>query len=318
MRSLITALILLMALPAAASASSLSGVLGGLSWGDSPEQLLAQQRQRLMDEYRQRISDVDDPLEIDRIRRGYDERLEGIANSHEEFTSPQTGYEVSVLAGEIRGAAGYSLITVRGRGVEEYYVFRNGALVKLIQSFDVIQLDYIGFDPFVDELVDALGSPADVEDTRDDIGRRTTLRAVWNDGTTRLRVENRARMYNAYLLVFGDASVEDEFVRQEEVTGPAARRSTRGAGAIMQRINSEERQDYGDPSVVDQIIGTTPGDVRTMLRADEREAAERAEREARERESAMDDEDELEEGERRARPRRTTPRPETREEETFY
>lgn len=303
---------------ASASAGELSAVLGGLSWGDSPHALLDARRAMLMDEYRQRIEGLDDPLQIDRVRRTLDERFDAIANSHEHLEAAQTGFEVSVLAGEVRGAAGYSLITVRNRDNVEYFIFREGALVKLVQSFDLARLDFLGFDPFIDQLADVLGPPDEVEHRVDDIGRRLVLRAQWTDGVTRLRVENRAQLYNAYTLVFTDATREDSFVPPEQLSGPGARRGGGRVGNIMQSIEAQpEGGPSGDPGVVDRIIGRGTEDVRTVLRADEREAAEREARRQQEAEEAEEEQEAEEEGE--ARPRqRTRPRPAEREGETFY
>lgn len=283
-------LLILFLTPLSASAGQLSAVLGDLDWGMSSDEVLDDQRERLLIEYRTQVEGLSDPLEIDGIRRRLDDRFDQIRATHEVLETSPTGYEASILGTEVRAGAGLSVLTARIDDLPHYWIFRDDRLEKLIVGFDVASLDHISFEGFLDRMAQLFGNPEESEVERDHLGRNMMVRAIWQDERTRLRVEDRRNLFQTYALVYSDASRPDAFVRHEE---QRASRGTGRASGIMQRLSEEGESGTpsGGGSAADGIIGSST-DIQLRLRQDEREAEEREAREAEEEEEARREEEE--------------------------
>ncbi len=150
---------LALAAPAHAQSTELSSALGNLSWGDAPSDLLADRRAQIMDDYRVAIRGLRDPIEIDRHRARADDRYEEVADSLESFPELRTGYEVSVIRGEIAGAHDQSMVSVREDLTTLYYVFTGEELTKLMVVYRLEDLDWVGFEGFIERLEQLFGRP---------------------------------------------------------------------------------------------------------------------------------------------------------------
>lgn len=309
MRRLVLLALLLLALfvPAAASATDLSAVLGDLRWGDSSEAVIQAERERILADYRTSIAGLNDPLEIDRIRRASDERVEAVRRSVEAMDAARTGYEVSVIGGEVRGASGQALMMLRDGVTTRYLLFENDRLAKYMVVYDQASLDFIGFEGFIERLGQLFGPPSSSDYEANDIGVRMLVRVLWEDGVTRLRVVDRSRMFASYLLVYSDASRPDE-VHDVGATTRATRPSGgRNLGDMVRRLESDgvsSSRDHED--VVDQITGRTV--TVDLTRGLVPAAADEESESSGERRSALDEDDELEDRERRSRPSRSNTR----------
>lgn len=305
---------LLLAAPAGAQ-SPFSVALDGASWGDSMETVLAIHHDRILAEYRTSIAGVRDPIQIDRMRRESDERYRAIADSAETFDGARTGYEVSVIQDEVRVGAGQSMFAVRDEYSINYFVFADDALAKVIVTFDQASLDFLGFEAFVGRLEAALGGPESTDWRVDDIGVRHMTRAVWSDGTTRVRAEDKSRMFASYLVVYTDASRDEapvaEGTRPHQVVNRPE--GTRDIGSLIRRMDGESTGARDNSAAVDQILGA-PTEVELRLRSDAEVLADR-EAEAAAQGSALDEDEELEDVDQVERPRRSST-PDERPEET--
>jgi hypothetical protein len=287
-----------------AFATELGSVLGALQWGDTPERVLDVERERVLEDYRIRIAGLNDPLEIDRIRRQSDEQVEGLRASLEPFDGARTGYEVSVIAGEIRPGAEQSMMTIRDGVTTRYLVFSTGRLSKYMVVYDQASLDYVGFEGFIERLGQLFGPPGSSDFEANDIGVRRLVRALWTDGQTRLRVVDRSGMFASYLLVYSDATLADD-VHDVTATVRANRPSGgRNIGDMVRRLETEGAGSSGEQEdVVDRITGreivvdTTRGLVPTTAASDEDSDAPRT--------TALDDDEDLETIERQVRPSRS-------------
>lgn len=290
------------AVPASAQ-SAFSAALGDVSWGESMETVLASHHEDILEEYRTEIAGMRDPIEIDRMRRVADERYAAIAGSATTFDGDRTGYEVSVIQNEVAAGEGQSMFAVRDQWSTNYYVFDDDRLVKLVTTYDQASLNFIGFEAFVSRLEAALGSPESTDWRVDDIGVRHMMRAVWSDGETRVRAEDKSRMFASYLVVYADAGyVEtDDEVDQDAIGEVNRPEGTRDIGSLIRRMDNESAGLRDNSEAVDEILGTTT-EVELRLRSDEEVMADRAEDETEG--SALDDDEDLEDVEQVARPRR--------------
>lgn len=290
--------------PALAQSNELSGVLGNLSWGASPSELLEDRRAQIMDDYRVAIRGLRDPIEIDRHRGLADDRYEEVADSLETFPDLRTGYEVSVIRGEIAGERGQSLVTVREDLTTLYYVFTDERLTKLMVVYRLEDLDWVGFEGFVERLEQLFGSPDESEYAEDDIGRRMLEHVAWTDGETTLRVVDRSQMFSSYLLVYADATVEDIRVDVDELTEVTRPTSGRDVGAMMRRLQSDQTDEEVSADVVDDILGER---TEVELRIRDEDTVDPAAMQDGEDDSALDEDEDLETVERLERPSRTAP-----------
>jgi hypothetical protein len=289
-----------------AQSTSLAAALEDISWGDSAEDVLAVYAERERQAYLLRIEGMNDPLEIDRLRREADALVARIANSRESFDITQTGYEVSAIRGEVVGTRGQSMVSVRQGDTSRYYVFTDNRLVKYMEIFDIAALGYVAFEGFVERLGQVLGRPESSDYQEDDIGVRKLVRAAWSDGDTRLRVEDRSSMFAAYLLVYTDASVTELTVNPEEVARAMAPAGRSSISDMLARASADsETRTAANRDVVDDIIGQ-----RTVIELDN--SSEEAAALADSGPSALDDTEVFEDAPRMVRERRaapTSPRP---------
>jgi hypothetical protein len=252
----LAASMLLPAAPVSAQSATLNGALEEASWGDTSAEVIGYYRERERQAYLARIEGLNDPLEIDRLRREADAAVSRVSSSLEAFDSTQTGYEVSVIRGEIVGGQGQSMVSVRPESGSRFYIFTNDSLRKFVEVYDIAALGYIGFEAFVERLGQVLGRPESSDFEQDDLGIRRLVRASWSDGQTRLRVEDRSRMFSAYLLVYTDTSVQELTVDPAAVAqaiSPAGRTSV---GDLLRRASAEsEDRTVANRNVVDDIIG---------------------------------------------------------------
>lgn len=306
---------LVLAAPANAQ-STYSSELGSAEWGQSMAEVLQQFEDRILDEYRTEIAGVRDPIEVDRMRRQADERYAAIEDSAVTFDRARTGYEVSVIQNEIRVGAGLSMFTARDDYSTDYYVFADDRLVKLVVTYDQASLNFLGFEAFVERLEAALGGPESTDWRVDDIGVRHMTRAVWSDGTTRVRAEDKSRMFASYLVVYSDADYDDAVPTDGEgvAAGGAVHRpsTTRDIGSLIRQMDSESEGLRDNSDAVDQILGTTT-EVDLQLRSDEEAIAEREAAEAEG--NALEEDEELEDVEQVERPTRPSRSADEEEEE---
>lgn len=303
LRALVACAMCAVLAPQAHAQSALSEELGGLSWGASMDEVLSLKRDEIMEAYRTEIAGLRDPIEIDRLRRVADAEYTTIEDSVRVFDQARTGYEVSVIQDEVSGAAGQSMLSVREEWSTHYYVFQNDGLAKLVVTYDQASLNFLGFEAFVERLEAVFGGPESTDWRVDDIGVRHMTRATWEDGDTRVRIEDKSRMFASYLLVYSDAAhVEPE--RVDPGTAASGNRPTtsRNIGSLIRRMDEETEGTRDNSAVVDSIIGSST-EVELRLRVDEGEVAEIGTSEGG---SALDDDEVLEDAERLERRSRSS------------
>jgi hypothetical protein len=293
---------------AQAQSADLTSILDTLRWGASAQEVLDYHREQERQAYRARIESISDPLMVDRLSRESDQVVQRIADSHETFSEFRTGYEVSVIRGEVVGDRGMSMLTVRQPSGNLYFIFHEDRLAKLILVMDQASQGYIGFEGFVERLAQALGRPENSESTVDELGIRRMQRASWSDGTTRLRVEDRTAMFSAYLLVYTDLAVEEIRIDAHEMA--EAMRPTGARNSVSELVRrSSEAAPRGDrnENIVDAIVGPRPSGLSLGSRSTADSAADDAPPTSGV--SALVDEEVLEDAPRLVRERRPAAAP---------
>jgi hypothetical protein len=230
----------------------LSAILQGLSWGSSHQEVLAHYRARFLEDYQAEIAGTRDPLEIDRIRRGHDQRYQRVVDSYESFDGARTGYEVSVLGGEVAAGNNESMLTVRTDNAILYYAFSNDQLFKIVVAYNSTYLGGLEFESFLEQVEARYGSPDRTEVDETPTGVRYLARATWGDGVTRLRVENRSNVFGTFVMVFTEPRLEDATVATRTSSGDARR----GVYVSEQvRMLEQRRSDRSNRDIADEIIG---------------------------------------------------------------
>ena len=254
-------------------------LLGTLVWGQSVEEVLNAQRERLLQEYRVEVAGLGDPLEIDRVRRRFDDRYERMAASLETLDGPRSGYEVSAFGGEVAAGQGLQILAARWPEGTTYFVFRDGQLARRVILLETARLPDTTFDELIDAMEAQLGGAAEREHLVDEIGRRTVVRATWQDEASTFRMDNREWRFQTIVLVLTDRAWAnapqtplESLQRRRGAGGDAA---SSGSGArpsaadLLQRSRPSDVAERGD--LLDEMLGIEV-EVTTRLREDESEA----------------------------------------------
>ena len=292
----------------------LARILQGLSWGTGHQEVLDHYRAEYLTDYRADIAGMRDTLRIDEIRRFHNERFVRAQESHEVFSGTRTGYEASVLGGEVAPGNDESLLTVRTDNAQLYYVFASDRLFKVAVAYNSSYLGGLSFEAFLEQVERRYGPALSTEMGETATGVRYLARARWEEDNTRLRIENQSNLFGTFIMVFTSTELEERVVRLRgsQTTGPSG-------GVVVSDLvgglgSGTRSTDHGD--IADQIIGAptevqlhvpeaAPVDL-TVLEpetavateeGEEGEAEEGAEEEETTRPRSRDDEEEEEEEE---------------------
>ncbi|MBN1947242.1 MAG: hypothetical protein JW797_16340 [Bradymonadales bacterium] len=200
--------------PLDSESGDLSVVLQGLEWGNSHEQVIAHFEQQSRSDFRAEIAGVRDPMRVDEIRRQHEERVNRIRDSYQVFDQPRTGYEVSVLGGEVHGGVGESMLTARTDNAQLYYLFTDDQLFKVVVAYNSAYLGGLEFESFLDQVERRYGPPNSTEMGETPLGIRYLARALWQDELARLRIENRSDLFGTFIMVFSHITLEDRVLQR--------------------------------------------------------------------------------------------------------
>lgn len=187
-----------------------SPLMGKAAWGATPAEVLADYREQMMARFRQASAGVADSLRVEELRKDVDASLKRAAESLAPLESERTGYEVSVIGGEVFGQKGMSMITVRPTasltGNFHYVVFSEGRLSKVLIPYGLVSIDYMSMEQFMAVQSEKFGPPDTTDFRKDDNGVKLLHEAVWSDGVTRIRLLERRADLQSHLVVLEDAT----------------------------------------------------------------------------------------------------------------
>jgi hypothetical protein len=238
--------------------NQLARILRGVAWGSDHTSVLAHFRREMLDEYRAAIAGMRDPIRIDEIRREHEARYQRVEESYEVFDGTRTGYEVSVLGGEVAAGNDESMLTMRTDNASLYYLFIADSLYKVVVAYNSAYLGGLEFDAFLDQVERRYGPAQRTETAETSAGLRYLARAEWEEGDTRLRVVNRSNLFGTYIMVFTHDVLED---RVTQLRGGELRASDESGVALSPlvrqlREGSVNPAPSGRSDIADQIIGS--------------------------------------------------------------
>lgn len=242
-----------------AFAQSIESLKQGLTWGMSRDDVADHYKNELLKDYREQIRGSRDIVKNDRLRKKVDDDYKKFKSTWITFDGARTGYESSTIANEIFGDAELAMLIRADADNPTYYIFKERALAKIVIATNVAALDFMPFHVFVETLSGRFGKPEHVDTELDDIGVKQDIRARWVEGGDRLRVENRDRVYNTYLMVLTDAT-KDDFLRGTNL-------SDQSGGSMDSIFEAAAADSQSRDNIVDQLTNST-SDVQIRLRSD--------------------------------------------------
>jgi len=184
--------------------------IGQVAWSATPAEVLADYREQMMTRFRKASAGNADPVRVEELRKEVDASIKRASESLEALDGERTGYEVSVIGGEVLGQRGLSMMTIRPTasltGNFHYMVFSEGRLSKVLIPYGIVALDYMPLEPFMAAQSEKFGPPDTTEFRYDDNGVKLLHAAVWSDGVTRIRLLERRADLQSHLIVLEDAT----------------------------------------------------------------------------------------------------------------
>jgi len=232
--------------------SRLAGIIHPLDWGASHDEVFGKLKTELDDQYRDEMK-TSDTIKIDRLIRKKAEELKLIRKSLVRFDGQRTGYETSLLSGEVLPRENESLIRVDDRRAQRYYIFRNEKLWKVVVTYNVSSMG--AFADFIGQVRTKYQNPKKASFS-DDTGERRMTAVTWEDDHTRLVVEDRSDFYSSYVMKFVQVGTGTE-LETARANRPKARRTAAEGRAegMMADIFDGGDNGAGD-DLVDAITGS--------------------------------------------------------------
>lgn len=231
--------------------SKYAGIIHPLDWGASSHDVFGKLKSELDDRYRDQMK-TSDTIKIDQLIRQKADELQRIKDSLVRFDGQRTGYETSLVAGEIVPREGESLVRVDDRVAQRYYIFRNDQIWKVVVTYNVSTMG--SFDDFVAAVRGKYGNPKKASFS-DDGGERRITAVTWQDEHTRMVVEDQSEFYSSYVMKFVQVGRGTE-LEQARANRPKTRKTAADSRAegLMADIFEEDASGAQD-DLVDQITG---------------------------------------------------------------
>ena len=160
--------------------------LRGVPFGKNLRAFLSYAKESTQGLYHQRIQQTPERNERDQLRLEAAERVQRIQESHIAFAGQNTGYNVSVVAGDFAHNSGESMIIAKTGRLQDYFFFQGGRLWKLVTSDPNVR----EFSSLLVKLTTIYGPPSIVQ-YADPKNRHSPYKAVWNSDDIRLEAESR-------------------------------------------------------------------------------------------------------------------------------
>lgn len=200
---------------------------------------------RISEEYRPLIKNEKSAVKRDQLKREVPEKIQAVKNTYTAFSGAQTGYDISVLAGEFRKGGGDALMK---EGTDRYYLFADDRVWKVVTTIEP-QTD---FPTYALKLTTAIGGPEAME-FRDVGGYRPPLRVRWKLEDRVVELADRRAEFGCYTLIVAKADL------WKERAGDRA--NIQSGGGVSQKVQDITGQGTGGGEVsdiVDQILQNQP------------------------------------------------------------
>lgn len=228
----------------------ISAILKTLDWGASSPAVFTQLEAEVEARYEKKLDKVD-VLVVDKIMKEQRAEKAAIRKGLVRFAGANTGYEASLIADDFTTNNGESAVRVDDGPAQRYYFFKDEQLYKVLVVYSTNVARQTKFPDFVRKAAGKYGQPAE---TRKDKEGKALVSAIWRDGMTELRVEDRS-LFGTYTMAFIQLGrgVEIEAERTPTADGAQPIVSAQSEGMIADIMGDGEG---AGADVVDRLTGT--------------------------------------------------------------
>lgn len=110
-------------------------IMGEISWGMSPKQVVKVLSKRIRDVSLSRIKKIKGVIEQDRVMQKTQNKIERLRRSYVKFNGRITGWDLSPIGPEFRHKSDESMLVNQEETSRDYYFFINGRLWKWYREF---------------------------------------------------------------------------------------------------------------------------------------------------------------------------------------
>lgn len=238
----------------------LAAVLGDISWGERKDEVIQKMRNAMLAKLREDPKLRSDRTLMQQEHRGVLERVKAIEDSYIELKGQRSGFEVSVITGEFVQNNGEALLRVRDDVAQRFYFFIDGQFYRMVVAYNPDYLAKVGFEAFVLQTARRYGKPAATEygSVR---GEEELVRAVWNDGVSELRVENKKEFFATFTMTFTDARMLKRLESSKRLVGKGSQNQRDAeVSALVQGLSDSAATDRNE-RVVDHLVGNVSVDL---------------------------------------------------------
>lgn len=257
---------------------NLNAPLGEVKWGDSRQAVTKKVKEQLLEAMRKDNKFKGNRAGLQREHSRVLSKVDDFNASYEKLDAT-SGYQVSVISEEFSRQNGESMMHIRDTVANRYYFFVDGGLYKMVVAYNQRYLRNVGFEPFVLQVAQKYGKPADTEFVVED-GEDVLMTATWTQGNTVLNVKNQKAFFGTFTMGFAERSTSRRLEAMREARGDD--RATEGGLSARVKSLTTESNSTADDDIVDSIIGNSKIDLNEGRPVDSQIA--RAEEEAAQKE----------------------------------
>lgn len=225
--------------------------LGEIKWGDDKGEVIKKLKDEKLAELRERDDLKRDRVLMQREKKRVMDQMDDVEESFEKLDDAGS-YRVSVISDEFTPKNNESLLRIKDKVANRFFFFVDGKLYKLVVAYNQDYLKGVGFESFVVQTAKKYGKPVSTEYGEVD-GEEELVQAVWKDGQTQLRVENKKAFFGTFTMAFTDRSTLERLENLRRAAGGSDKREE----GVSKRVKAlTERPDRDtDADVVDGIVG---------------------------------------------------------------
>jgi hypothetical protein len=202
-------------------------------FGGPLAEVLTLLERRIMEQLRPLLQATADPSDRDRLKKHVEERFAAVPQSLEHFHGQETGYAVSMIAGEFQNGTGESLVKYHYSNSVAYFFFMEDRFWKLFLCLD----EEGGFPALMEDLTRLYGEP---QLTHTAPKNQKIREATWQDSTFELSVMAPGGLFVCSRVIW-------EFL-------PEARR----VEARRQEVEANQGGSKGAASLLESVTTDTP------------------------------------------------------------
>ncbi len=248
----------------------LAAYLGALNWGDASREVMAKFEQALWNEYdrvRVTLPNVED---VDRLRSETIARIDTIKANYLKFEKNKTEYRTSIIDGKFARGTSEAVLRVDDPETQTYYFFVADKLWKMVVAFNINVARETPFNEFIKVLAQSHGQPLTVNYSNGSRKKRILSDAIWRDGITELKVENKTELFGTYIMELTDQGWIDRITAMRNRLSKDSKDTTTGGKTakgdadtrpaktmtetMMEEATSTEGHQAAPEDIVDQLI----------------------------------------------------------------